>query len=108
MEQTSRRRERYQIRISLLSKKSRSEEVVASADDSKGCDLVAALDGVDLMEEEYQVLNRNGSGHRRNDVCWLYGQRAVLKFAQYIGANAIAGKHTPDIRVAYLGKVCNW
>ncbi|CAF2045136.1 BnaAnng23560D, partial [Brassica napus] len=30
-------------------------------------DLAAALDGVDLMEEEYQVLNRYGSGHRRND-----------------------------------------
>ncbi|WZZ16448.1 hypothetical protein YC2023_109537 [Brassica napus] len=27
----------------------------------------SALDGVDLMEEEYQVLNRYGSGHRRND-----------------------------------------
>jgi len=24
-----------------------------------------------------------------------YGQRAVLKFAQYTGANAIAGRHTP-------------
>ena len=25
-----------------------------------------------------------------------YGQRAVLKFAQYTGANAIARRHTPD------------
>ncbi|AQL09209.1 40S ribosomal protein Sa-1 [Zea mays] len=25
-----------------------------------------------------------------------YGQRAVLKFAQYTGAHAIAGRHTPD------------
>ena len=24
-----------------------------------------------------------------------YGQRAVLKFAQYTGAHAIAGRHTP-------------
>ena len=37
--------------------------------------------------------------------CWLqdivvqsarpYGQRAVLKFAQYTGAKALAGRHTP-------------
>uniref|UniRef100_A0A0D3AK79 Uncharacterized protein n=1 Tax=Brassica oleracea var. oleracea TaxID=109376 RepID=A0A0D3AK79_BRAOL len=39
----------------------------------------------DLMEEEYQVLNRYSSGSY-NCFCWLYGQRAVLKFAQYIGA----------------------
>ncbi|KAK2635750.1 hypothetical protein Ddye_030542 [Dipteronia dyeriana] len=25
-----------------------------------------------------------------------YGQRAVLKFAQYTGAHAIAGRHTPS------------
>ncbi|ONL94284.1 40S ribosomal protein Sa-1 [Zea mays] len=29
-----------------------------------------------------------------------YGQRAVLKFAQYTGAHAIAGRHTPDYQGA--------
>ena len=26
-----------------------------------------------------------------------YGQRAILKFARYTGANAIAGRHNPGI-----------
>lgn len=29
-----------------------------------------------------------------------YGQRAVLKFAQYTGAKALAGRHTPGMSVA--------
>lgn len=29
-----------------------------------------------------------------------YGQRAVLKFAQYTGAKALAGRHTPGTSVA--------
>ncbi len=30
-----------------------------------------------------------------------YGQRAVLKFAQYTGANALAGRHTPGKTVIW-------
>lgn len=32
-----------------------------------------------------------------------YGQRAVLKFAQYTGCKALAGRHTPGI--SHLGKL---
>ena len=34
-----------------------------------------------------------------------YGQRAVLKFAQYTGAKALAGRHTPGMGMIFICKL---
>ncbi|KAL8138637.1 hypothetical protein V2J09_004638 [Rumex salicifolius] len=47
--------------------------------DTKNCD----------FQMERYVFKRRSDGQP-------YGQRVVLKFAQYIGAHAIAGRHTPS------------